>query len=317
MDDKQYTEEMVKIINRKLKNKQAALIFDKEPTNGSDNPVTSDGIKKYVDKNVNSGTTYRAGSGISINGGVITNTAQGEAYSAGENIQINNGVISSNRKIPSNRKAVRQYLDKTTSTWSTKTWNGLTNFNGYNIWTDGDNIYWSDGLYSSNDNPHYVLDKATSTWSVKTWNGLTRFVGGSVWTDGDNIYLSTNRVSYILDKATSTWNEKIWNVSIVSGEYIWTDGNNIYYSYEGNSYVLDKTTSTWNVKTWNVNIRYGSSIWTDGDNIYYSHDMNNRYVLNKSTIQSTKPSLSPSASEAYVDKKIKELYDMIVALQNQ
>ena len=110
MDDKRYTEEMVKNLNTKLKNKQAALKFDREPTEGSNNPVTSDGIKKYVDShtiyqageniqikdNVISATDtkYTAGSGININKGVITNTAQGETYTAGVNVQINNGVIS-------------------------------------------------------------------------------------------------------------------------------------------------------------------------------------------------------------------------------
>ncbi len=37
-------------------------------------------------------------------------------------------------------------LDKSTSTWSTKTWTGFTSFSGGNIWTDGTNIYASDGI---------------------------------------------------------------------------------------------------------------------------------------------------------------------------
>lgn len=37
-------------------------------------------------------------------------------------------------------------LDKSTSTWSTKTWTGFTSFRGRNIWTDGTNIYVSDGI---------------------------------------------------------------------------------------------------------------------------------------------------------------------------
>lgn len=36
-------------------------------------------------------------------------------------------------------------LDKSTSTWSTKTWTGFTSFSERNIWTDGTNIYVSDG----------------------------------------------------------------------------------------------------------------------------------------------------------------------------
>ena len=41
---------------------------------------------------------------------------------------------------------INQYvLDKSTSTWSTKTWNGLSSIDGRNIWADGTNIYYSNG----------------------------------------------------------------------------------------------------------------------------------------------------------------------------
>ena len=39
---------------------------------------------------------------------------------------------------------------------STKTWGGYTDFPGSKIWTDGDNIYYSNSSYQ------YVLDKALS-----------------------------------------------------------------------------------------------------------------------------------------------------------
>ena len=68
--------------------------------------------------------------------------------------------------------------------WITKTWIGLTEFGGNRVWTDGDNIYYS------NNSEQYVLDKSTSTWAEKTWTGLTSFRGDYVWTDGDNIYYS-------------------------------------------------------------------------------------------------------------------------------
>ena len=37
-------------------------------------------------------------------------------------------------------------LDKSTSKWSTKTWTGFTSFSGGDIWTDGTNIYASNGI---------------------------------------------------------------------------------------------------------------------------------------------------------------------------
>ena len=83
-------------------------------------------------------------------------------------------------------------LDKSTSTWTAKTWKGLTNFDVSYLWTDGDNIYYSNGT------SQYVLDKSTSTWTTKTWTGLTDFNGARGWTDGKNIYGSDYNKGYIL-----------------------------------------------------------------------------------------------------------------------
>ena len=129
--------------------------------------------------------------------------------------------------------AAQYVLNKSTSTWTAKTWNGLNEFYGSCIWTDGGNIYFSDG------SRQYVLDKSTSTWSKKTWNGLTSFSGFNIWTDGDNIYFSNGSSQYVLDKSTSTWSKKTWNgFAYAIGEYIWTDGDNIYYSEGSTQYVL-------------------------------------------------------------------------------
>ena len=124
-----------------------------------------------------------------------------------------------------------------------KAWSGATGFNGTNIWTDGDNIYYSNG---SNQ---YVLNKATSTWSAKTWSGLTSFAAPYIWTDGDNIYYSNDNDQYVLDKSTSTWSAKTWSgLTSFNGNLVWTDGDLYYYSNgNGNHYVLDKivTGNTW------------------------------------------------------------------------
>ena len=170
-----------------------------------------------------------------------------------------------------------------------KTWNGISSnekINGIYVWTDGDNIYYSE--YST----QLVLDKTTSTWKPKTWNGLNinYFLGNMVWTDGNNIYCTISKSKttehYILNKVTSTWEPKIWNglpTNGISGDRVWTDGDNIYYSSGTNHYVLDKTTSTWSEKTWNgLTSFYGSNIWTDEDNTYYSF-YNEQLVLDKAT----------------------------------
>ena len=209
--------------------------------------------------------------------------------------------------------------EKYTNNWSAKTWSGSTSVDGNNVWTDGDDIYysyngsnyildeatstwsvkewagltnfsgnnvWTDGddIYYSSSSSHYVLDKATSTWSVKEWTGLTSFSGNNIWTDEDNIYYSAQNIHYVLDKATSTWSEKTWNgLTSFIGAYIWIDGDNIYYSNGSNQYVLDKATSTWSTKTWSEIGRFsGNDVWTDGDNIYYSNG-SNQYVFDKAT----------------------------------
>ena len=174
--------------------------------------------------------------------------------------------------------------------WQSVTWNGLTDFNGSYIWTDGDNIYYS---YGTNQ---YILNKSTSTWTAKTWNGLTDLYGSQIWTDGDNVYYSYGAAQYVLNKSTSTWTAKTWNgltwngLTYFRSNYIWTDGNDIYYScYLGANYAENGQKvlkgDTWSNKTWNgisSTAMKGEEIWTYGDNIYYS-DGAAQYVLSRGT----------------------------------
>ena len=97
---------------------------------------------------------------------------------------------------PINKKSSTSQIIKIYEKWESKTWNGLTSFYGYNVWTDGDNIYLS---FSSSQ---YILDKSTSTWNIKKWNnvGDSYNKGECVWTDGVNTYLSNNNYQYILIK---------------------------------------------------------------------------------------------------------------------
>ena len=78
-------------------------------------------------------------------------------------------------------------LNKSTSTWSTKSWNGLTSLNGQYIWTDGRDVYFSSGST-------YALNKATSTWVITelpaTIQGISLY-GFNTWTHNDVIYYSS------------------------------------------------------------------------------------------------------------------------------
>ena len=150
-----------------------------------------------------------------------------------------------------------------------KSWNGLDNFNGSDIWSDGTDTYYSSGSVQ------YKFNKGTDSWEAVTWNGLTNFYGVSVWTDSNDTYYSAGSAQYKLNKSTNTWEQKTWNglTEFYSADHIWTDGTSTYYSDGLNHYKLNKSTNTWEQKTWNgltsFNSRY---IWTDGINAYYSND---------------------------------------------
>ena len=230
-------------------------------------------LSNYVEKTsiVDNLTTQSTTQPLSANQGYVLNNDLTNEISARQ--QADNIITGSLIKNKFSTKV------RNTSTWSKKTWNGLTSFEVRHIWTDGTNIYYS------NSTNQYVLNVSTSTWSKKTWNGLTSFSGHNVWTDGTNIYYSSGSSGqYVLDIATSTWSKKTWNgYTELLGAYVWTDGTNIYYSSYANQYVLDVSTSTWNTKTWNGLTDFdGNDVWTDGANIYCSSGTN-QYVLNVST----------------------------------
>ena len=102
--------------------------------------------------------------------GVLSASADLSNYiekSATEGLVKNDGTIDTNKYV---------YLQPTkelTGELQQKAWSGgLTSFNGQYIWTDGDNIYFS------NYSDQYVLDKSTSTWSTKTWNNKPSSLSG-------------------------------------------------------------------------------------------------------------------------------------------
>jgi hypothetical protein len=183
-------------------------------------------------------------------------------------------------------------LNKTTSTWRTKTWDGLMYFTGDDIWTDGNNIYHSSG------SDQHVLNKSTSTWSRITWSGLTSFSGRCIWTDGNNIYYSLNGSNYVLNKSTSTWSTKTWSgLTNFDGGYVWTDGSTIFYSAGSTQYKLNG--STWSASSIpTISSIYGDNIWTDGENIYHS---SNIYDKDNENFYTRQWNISLSGSNIWTD----------------
>lgn len=145
-----------------------------------------------------------------------------------------------------------------------------------NIWTDGTNIYCSNGSIATRQ---HILNG--DTWEEKTWNGNPYFRGIYIWSDGTNIYYSEEGKGQLVLNG-DTWEEKTWNgLTSFYGQHIWTDGTNIYYSYGNSQYILNG--DTWETKTWNGLTGFnGSDIWTDGTNIYCSIGTS-QYVLNGDT----------------------------------
>ena len=179
--------------------------------------------------------------------------------------------------------------------WDQKTWNGLTDFNGYYVWSDGTDLYYS------KESSQYVWDKSTSTWVAKTWSGLSSFFKYNIWSDGKDYYYSSGSTQYVLDKSTSTWVAKTWSGLIpFNGYKVWSDGTDLYYSEESSQYVWDKSTSTWAAMTWSgFSPTNGLNIWSDGEDYYYSSG-STQYVLDKPTstwVAKTWSGFSPTNSE--------------------
>jgi len=84
-------------------------------------------------------------------------------------------------------------LDRSSSTWNSKSWSGLTNFYGYDVWTDGENIYYSD----ESSTKERILDKTNSRWNVKTWN-IQIYSGKNIKRINDKTYYFYKQSSYVL-----------------------------------------------------------------------------------------------------------------------
>ena len=157
------------------------------------------------------------------------------------------------------------------------------------LWTDGTNIYFSDGSYQ--------LVLVGDEWEHKTWNGLTSFNGKDVWTDGTNIYYSyehggsfSSNKHYVLNG--DTWERKYWGFtnddSQPLGRLIWSDGTDFYYYRDtalGGVANCVLSGSSWVNKTWNGDAYLDADdIWSDGTNIYISRGGEDKqYVLNGDT----------------------------------
>lgn len=133
---------------------------------------------------------------------------------------------------------IQLVYDVETNTWNEKKWNGLTYFNGDDIWQLSDEVYYSNGGTSY----QYVLNKATSTWSKKTWNGLTSFYGKDIWQYKGNVIYSDNNNHYVYNEFQDKWSSFNFVNSIkFYGRHIVELGGNFYcFNQYTGLYLLEK-----------------------------------------------------------------------------
>ncbi len=126
--------------------------------------------------------------------------------------------------------AVDYKLNRETRTWEKISNPGLSTgcwaTSMDNIWSDGENLYYSS--IPSSENYHLMFDRTTEKWVSTEWN--IAMIGSMVWSDGINIYYSYNELQYVLDKTTNTWVEQLWGTGNFQGSIVYKLGEHCYYS---------------------------------------------------------------------------------------
>lgn len=199
-------------------------------------------------------------------------------------------------------------LDKSTKTWSEKTWNGTIDGDipvrwvlgslGNEIWSDGTDIYASSVYEHISGGVSYTipytirLDKSNSTWSAVSLIGFPSdkdFRGGNIWNVGNDVYYSAGDTQYTFNKATLTWSVKTWSIGV---PFYKSDlciiNKKTYLAYSGKWYVYDATDKQFHettfsydsgVSVWNF---IPQNVWTDGKRSYLSQG-NIQYWLDDKT----------------------------------
>lgn len=159
-----------------------------------------------------------------------------------------------------------------------------------NTWTDGTNLFYSDGNVQTKYNP------STKIWEKVTWNVSNLYAAG-VWRDpvADETYYSFTGTHYKLNKTTYEWESVIWPSSIRS----YMVGENIRalpFCFDGEhiSVALLLITSSYYYMAWlnggtpqfmqvyfsglSVSYPRASYFWSDGVNKLYCNNYSTSYV---------------------------------------
>lgn len=144
-------------------------------------------------------------------------------------------------------------LDRITNTWKKVEMKGLlfggwksvsftnvpTNFDPKYVWSDNNNVYYS------NNNIQLQVDEISKQFVPISWQGeLTSFDGDKIWDSNNRIYYSDNDKQYTLDTISKFWKRIYWLYGDITNypinsNYVWRGYDTTYYSILSNSEPLN------------------------------------------------------------------------------
>lgn len=122
-------------------------------------------------------------------------------------------------------------LNPDTSTWSSQTWEGITNIQTTKL------FYYKEQVLYCDSTAYYTLNIGTNKWTRHIWrpNGVD-IIAKYIWSDGsDYYYLSPYGERYKLNQTSFTWEPITWtgldDISNPTGQLIWHFDNNVFYGF--------------------------------------------------------------------------------------
>lgn len=122
-------------------------------------------------------------------------------------------------------------LNPDTSTWSSQTWEGITNIQTTKL------FYYKEQFLYCDSTAYYTLNIGTNKWTRHIWrpNGID-ISAKYIWSNGsDYYYLSPYGERYKLNQTSFTWEPITWtgldDISNPTGQLIWHFDNNVFYGF--------------------------------------------------------------------------------------
>ena len=188
----------------------------------------------------------------------------------------------------SNGSSAQYELNKSTRTWYSVTWSGITPYETSYIWKHG----VLNQIYYSNSNNQYRLSPNGFNWVNVNWDGTTTsFNGGNTWSDGKEQYLANGSSLQRKQRHSGNIWDFAWDKYTWSGNYatygtnVWNFDGKTYYSRGTNQYVLKYDITDvpyWDNANWSGITNFNApSIWSAGESLFFSNGTS-QYVCKNS-----------------------------------